>query len=509
MVKIKNLSKKVLIVLLSLMFCLSFSMNVSATTNDTRVLSSIKKANNFLIEQVNNPVTGSSSGNDWQVFAVNRTGINNSKLNNFNNSYYNSINDNPSSVLSYPSDYARAIIVLNSMGKDPTDINSVNLISNMLESKDSVCYDASSAVNVLLALDSKNYDTNGLGTTRDDIINYLMSDSCKKNNNGEFTTTYGEDTYVDLDTTYTAITALSKYTNKTGVQSFIDKAVQSMKDNQGSSGAINNYGSPNAPTTAQALVAAISLNKVSEITKEGKSLVDGLLALQATNGGFKYGNDVDLVFSTPQSLYALTAYERSIQGKKSLYDMTSIDVLDFSSIAVNKVVNLKAKPGIKKISLYYSKDNNAVKYEIYRYSSSSKTYKYLASTTKTYYTNSSLKENTTYYYKVRAVGSDSTKGEFSSYTKAKTNIKTPSIAKIKVGKRKATIYYSKVSGASKYSIYKKVSGGKYKKIATTKNTKYTSKKLKKGKKYTYKVKAIRSSSNYSGYSKAKTSGKIK
>ena len=65
--------------------------------------------------------------------------------------------------------------------------------------------------------------------------------------------------------------------------------------------------------------------------------------------------------------------------------------------------------------------------------------------------------------------------------------------------------WNKITGAEGYVIYYKTGSGSYKKLTTVKgNAKvtYTHTKAKKGKTYTYKVKAYKSKT-YSAYSNAK------
>ena len=91
----------------------------------------------------------------------------------------------------------------------------------------------------------------------------------------------------------------------------------------------------------------------------------------------------------------------------------------------------------------------------------------------------------------------------------------PTKLSVSRGKRKCTIKFKKSSAATKCMIYrstKKSSG--YKKVATVSGTKYTDKKVKKGKRYYYKVKALRGSNGksaiaYSAYTAPKRSGKVK
>ena len=88
------------------------------------------------------------------------------------------------------------------------------------------------------------------------------------------------------------------------------------------------------------------------------------------------------------------------------------------------------------------------------------------------------------------VGIDSYTSD-STYITLKT-LKAPKSVKA-IGKRRSVkITYKKAAGATKYYIYRsrnKYSG--YKRIGLTKNTTFTSKKLKKGKRYYYKIKSVR------------------
>ncbi len=68
----------------------------------------------------------------------------------------------------------------------------------------------------------------------------------------------------------------------------------------------------------------------------------------------------------------------------------------------------------------------------------------------------------------------------------------PKALKVVAGKKRVAITYKKASGANKYQIYrslKKNSG--FKRIATTTRLKYVDKKVKKGKRYYYKVRSVR------------------
>ncbi|MEA4922541.1 MAG: S8 family serine peptidase [Eubacteriaceae bacterium] len=151
--------------------------------------------------------------------------------------------------------------------------------------------------------------------------------------------------------------------------------------------------------------------------------------------------------------------------------------------------------------------SGAAGYRVYRYNSSTKKYELRASTGSTAYTDTGLATGTKYYYKVQAYNSVATSGE-SAVVSARPRLSATKL-KLAAGKKKMTLKWKKVSGASGYKIYRAAKKkGKYKKVATIKKgktVKWTNKKLKKKKKYYYKIKAYRKVSGklvYSTYSYA-------
>ena len=105
-----------------------------------------------------------------------------------------------------------------------------------------------------------------------------------------------------------------------------------------------------------------------------------------------------------------------------------------------------------------------------------------------------------YYYKVKGIY---TRGSVKSATRlsaAKWNKTILQKTKVKVTQkkgRKALVRWKKVPGATGYEIYRATKkSGKYKRIVTIKKgtvLKYTNKRLKKGRRYYYKVRAVRRS----------------
>ncbi len=155
------------------------------------------------------------------------------------------------------------------------------------------------------------------------------------------------------------------------------------------------------------------------------------------------------------------------------------------------------------VKITWGKTSGADKYYVYRKTSSGK-YTKIGTTTRTYYTDKKASSGKKYYYIVKALneaGSSDASSSKSILYLADTTLKTPSSTK-----KGIVLKWSKVTGAEGYMVYRKTGSGSYSKIATVKgNSKvtYTDKKAKKGKTYSYKIKAYKSKT-YSAYSNTKT-----
>ena len=126
----------------------------------------------------------------------------------------------------------------------------------------------------------------------------------------------------------------------------------------------------------------------------------------------------------------------------------------------------------------------------------------LKTVTATSYTDTKASAGKSYQYMVKAV-----KGDYTSYYKAASIrfLKAPGSVKLTKATKGFKVSWSKVTGATKYEVYRKTGNGSYTKIATTTKTAYTDTKAAKGKYYTYRVRAV-----YSSYkSEFKTGSKTK
>lgn len=199
-------------------------------------------------------------------------------------------------------------------------------------------------------------------------------------------------------------------------------------------------------------------------------------------------------FILPKGTYYLVVEYYDSECYKSTYDFE----LEFKPTI--------AKPTIKSIEntssgvkLTWGKLGKIDKYVIYRKAGSS-SYKKLVTLDKktTSYTDKSVKSGTKYSYKIRAYAGDY-HGSFSS-VKSIVFLSKVKVSSATSSKSGITVKWGKVSGAKGYYVYRKTGSGSYKKLATVKSgstVKYLDKSAKKGKTYTYYVKAYNGS--YTGY----------
>lgn len=166
--------------------------------------------------------------------------------------------------------------------------------------------------------------------------------------------------------------------------------------------------------------------------------------------------------------------------------------------------------GYNALKLNWSKVNGANGYRVYVKVNGQ--WKALGNTKSTTYVHKKLETGKSYTYTVKAYKNTKSGTVWSSYDKkgitGKAALSAPSLRKAKrTSAKKATLSWKKVNGASGYVVYRKTNNGRWqivKKITKGNITSFTDKKLSKGKKYTYTVRAYRTVGKkniYSGYNK--------
>ncbi|MBQ7116701.1 MAG: hypothetical protein IJN88_00670 [Clostridia bacterium] len=136
-------------------------------------------------------------------------------------------------------------------------------------------------------------------------------------------------------------------------------------------------------------------------------------------------------------------------------------------------------------------------YTVYRKTTADGEWKVLKKVDCPYYTDKTAKNGGTYYYTVQTEG-----GAKNEKGKKVVIIKPVKISDVTLGKKSVELKWKKSSAADCYMVYKK-KDGKWKKVYTTKDNKtvkYTDKDVKAGKKYYYRIYAVKNGvkSEYTG-----------
>lgn len=227
-------------------------------------------------------------------------------------------------------EYSRVVLALTALGEDVTSVGGYNLLEPLSDFNQTVWQGVNGAIFALVAFDSNQYEIPSTQkgktqTTRDGLISHILQ---MQNSDGGWAMS---GTVSDPDLTGMALQALAPYCTRSEVKSAVDQAVAFLSSIQLSDGAYKSAGDRNSESCAQVIVGltALGINPHTDLRfiKNGRSAVDGLLSFAVKGGGFQHvsGSGMDQM-ATEQGYYALVAYNRFINGKNSLYDMTDVPV---------------------------------------------------------------------------------------------------------------------------------------------------------------------------------------
>lgn len=373
------------------------------------------KTQSYITENLKEPTIDNG---DWMVMGLARNGVSpgNALLKAYYSNAVKKLKTQKGELhpVKY-TDYSRTILVFTALGKDPSDAGGYNLLKRLADFNKVKKQGINGPIWALIALDSGNYKiptVKGVSvqTTRNLLIDYILDAQLE---DGGFALS-GEK--ADPDMTGMALQALAKYykdKNYPKVTEAVDKALDCITYMQKTDGGFASWGTDNSESICQIIVAltALGINpeKDERFIRNGNSAIDALLDYYVSGGGFKHTKSGKINgVATEQGFYALTAYQRLLDGKNALYDMTD----------TKKPLAKPAKPTITSLKSTKTKTmtvkwkNNSKTSEGYqiRYAANSKftgskavtvtSAKASAKTIK------SLKKSKTYYVKVRAYRTD-------------------------------------------------------------------------------------------------------
>lgn len=349
-------SKRLLSLLLALITALSLCVPVFATdgtgngggtTGETTAsVSTIVDATlSSTLAQEKAALTSPDFGSEWGILGLARSGYLEKGSKYFNDYYtrvaaYASKATKNAQELGAPAgalhlvkctENSRLIIALSALGRDARSVGECDLTAPYEKFSWIEGQGLNSVVFALIALDTVGYETKDT-TIRQQCISYILG---RQLSDGGWN--YQEDAATsDPDMTAMSLQALANYQEQEKVQAAVSAAVARLSAMQNSDGSYTSYEAVNSESISQVIVACAALgidpHTDSRFVKNGKSAVDALLTFYNTGKRAfhhamkdKDGNPTDVDgMATEQAAYAMTAYQRLMNGKTSLYDMSDV-----------------------------------------------------------------------------------------------------------------------------------------------------------------------------------------
>ncbi|MGN1018644.1 MAG: dockerin type I domain-containing protein [Oscillospiraceae bacterium] len=249
---------------------------------------------------------------------------------------------------------SRLIMALSAIGKDPTKVGGVDLVGAY--SANGFSWIKKQGLNgpvfALIALDTYNYKTSD-ATIRQQCVDYILQAELA---NGGWALS---GTTADPDMTAMVLQALANYADNSDVKDAAERGFAALSSIQKDNGGYASWGSVNSESIAQVIVACtawgIDPSTDSRFVKSGGSAVDALLEFYVPDGkGFAHvlettggyaGGEVNAM-ATDQACYALVAYDRFVNNKNALYDMS--DVTHPEPAGISASISLPAEISNKK-----------------------------------------------------------------------------------------------------------------------------------------------------------------
>jgi prenyltransferase beta subunit len=310
---------------------------------DQAVKQVINEAASYLQKTVTNPIIASIGG-EWSVLGLARSGVN------VPDGYYAKYFANVEQTLKEKegklhhvkyTEYDRVVLALTALGKKVDNVAGYNLLKPLADFNTVIKQGINGPIFALIALDSKGYEIPVdaavmTQTTRELLIDFILGREIA----GGGWALGEEAAAADPDLTAMAIQSLtSYYGSNEKVKAAVDRGLVWLSKAQLADGSYASWGSSNAESIAQVIVALSGLGIDADIdprfVKNGHSALDALLGFAVKGGGFYHvkpggidnggakPGEVDLM-ATDQSFYALVAYDRFIKGLNRLYEMSDV-----------------------------------------------------------------------------------------------------------------------------------------------------------------------------------------
>lgn len=269
---------------------------------------------------------------EWAIFSVLRSGgqLDERDLNDYCVDLLRELNSD-SRIL--PTDYFRVVITLAAMGQDPTDFEGINILERMYNYQGLNNYTSNMMSFTLMAYDAGNWEIpDDALWSREELIDMILA--FQNQENGGFGLV--DNATVSVDITAMTLQALAPYNNEAypQVQEAFEKGLDYLKSQMLSDCGYNVEGGNNGCSAAQVLMALCTagidpLDPQNGFVRGDANLVTKLDDFKQQEGfSTLQGASAADGMASYQITCALEAYDRFINGKNSLFDMTDVEETD-------------------------------------------------------------------------------------------------------------------------------------------------------------------------------------
>ena len=221
-------------------------------------------------------------------------------------------------------EYSRVILAVTAIRKNPENVGGYNLLIPLGDFEKTVWQGINGPVWALIALDSGKYSIPEnkdakVQATRDMYVDYILK---RQNSDGGWA--LSENMSSEIDVTAMALQALSNYRHTEKVEKAVKKALVMLQNSQNENGGFSASGSASCESSAQVLTALCMLGidyNSHEFTKNGRTVLDDILAYYTGKGFRHIKNGEENQMATEQAFYSLVALYRYKKGKPNLYAM--------------------------------------------------------------------------------------------------------------------------------------------------------------------------------------------
>ena len=299
------------------------------TASKSAVQTAYDRASTYLTAAVSAPRYGSLGG-EWTVLALARGGADTETayFTGYCAALEQTVRENKG-VLSERkyTEYSRVILALSALGKDARDVAGYDLTLPLGDFEKTKAQGMNGAIYALLALDSRDYPMpqNAAASTQATRQLYVDAILAAQLADGGWSF-MGED--ADPDLTAMALQALAKYREQSSVQLAANRALVCLSAMQNADGGFSSWGSENAESCAQVLLALNALDlgtDDSRFVKNGHSVLDALLTYQNADGGFCHERSGETnLMASEQAACALASLVRAERGESNFYRMAAL-----------------------------------------------------------------------------------------------------------------------------------------------------------------------------------------